>query len=307
MTAFRSIKDTTREEFIAPGTAACAGCGGLEVLRLANKVLGNNIIYVNAAGCFTMLALYPYTPFHGSFLYTTMGSAPAGAQGVRDALDILQAKGRLKPEDDLQVIVLAGDGSTYDIGLSSTSGTLFRNLDYWYICYDNQSYGNTGAQQSSSTPIGATTATTPTGTAPPDAPLGRKDIFEIWRAHRVPYVATVSAAYPVDLMRKFEEAKQFKGPKMFLASAPCPTGWHFDPAKTNRYAKLEVDCGLFPLKKAIHGKVTHTLLKRNWKPVEDYLREQGRYAHLFQPVRRDDIIRTIQREVDQYWTALTAA
>ena len=94
---------------------------------------------------------------------------------------------------------------------------------------------------------------------------------------------------------------------MFLASAPCPTGWHFNPAKTNQYARLEVDCGLFPLKKAIHGEVTHTLVKRSWKPVEDYLREQGRYTHLFQPVRRDDIIRTIQREVDQYWTAHTAA
>src|SRR5690242_6474751 len=240
MRAFRTIKDTPREEFIAPGTSACAGCGGLEVLRLAGKVLGNNVICVNAAGCFTMLALYPYTPFRGSFLYTTMGSAAAGAQGVRDALDVLQAKGRMKPEDNLQVVVLAGDGSTYDIGLSATSGTLFRNLDYWYICYDNEAYGNTGAQQSSSSPIGARTATTITGVRRSDLPAGRKDIFEIWRAHHPPYIATVSAAYPLDLMRKFEEAKGFQGPKMFLASAPCPTGWHFDPAKTNRFAKLEV-------------------------------------------------------------------
>jgi pyruvate ferredoxin oxidoreductase beta subunit len=307
MKVFRSIKDTPREEFIAPGTASCAGCGGLEILRLANKVLGKNVIYVNAAGCFTMLPLYPFTPFQGSFLYTTMGSAPAGAQGVRDALDVLIAKGRLKPEDDLQVVVLAGDGSTYDIGLSSTSGTLFRNLNYWYICYDNQSYGNTGAQQSSSTPIGARTATTQGGTGPAEAPLGRKNIFEIWRAHHPPYIATVSASYPVDLMRKFEEAKEFKGPKMFLGSAPCPTGWHFDPAKTNRYAKLEVDCGMFPLKKAVRGEITHTLVKRSWKPVETYLREQGRYSHLFEPVRQEQMITAIQNEVDQYWKAYKTA
>jgi pyruvate ferredoxin oxidoreductase beta subunit len=307
MKTFRSIKDTPREEFIAPGTAACAGCGGLEVLRLANKVLREKVIYVNAAGCFTMLSLYPFTPFRGSFLYTTMASAPAGAQGVRDALDILKAKGRLKPEDDLEVIVLAGDGSTYDMALSSTSGTLFRNLNYWYICYDNQGYGNTGAQQSSSSPIGARTATTQTGIAPSDLPLGRKDIFEIWRAHRAPYIATVSAAYPLDLMRKFEEAKEFKGPKMFLASAPCPTGWHYDPARTANYGKLEVDCGLFPLKKAVHGQVTHTHIKRNWKPVENFLRDQGRYTHLFEPVRRDDVIQTIQNEVDQYWKAYKTA
>ena len=300
MTAFRSIKDTPREEFIAPGTTACAGCGGLEVIRLANKVLGEKVVYVNAAGCFTMLALYPFTPFRGSFLYTTMGSAPAGAQGVRDALDILRAGGRLAADSDLHVIVLAGDGSTYDIGLSSTSGTLFRNLDYWYICYDNQAYGNTGVQQSSSTPLAAKTATTRAGVATADAPRGRKDIFEIWRAHRPPYIATVSGAYPLDLMRKFEEAKQFRGPKMFLASAPCPTGWHFDPSKTNRFAKLEVDCGLFPLKKAIHGEVTHTFVKTKWRPVEDYLREQGRYAHLFEPERQDGMIRLIQNEVDSY-------
>jgi pyruvate ferredoxin oxidoreductase beta subunit len=298
---YRNIKDTPREEFIAAGTTACAGCGGLEVVRLASKVLGERVVFVNAAGCFSLLALYPFTPFRGSWLYTTMGSAPAGAQGIRDALDVLRAKGKLSADDDLQVVVLAGDGSTYDIALSSTSGTLFRNLDYWYICYDNQAYGNTGMQQSSSTPLAAETATTLTGVATPDAPLGRKDIFEIWRAHRPPYIATVSAAYPLDLMRKFEEARQFKGPKMFLAASPCPTGWRFEPARTQRFAKLEVDCGLFPLKKAIYGEVTHTLKRIQWRSVEDYLREQGRFAHLFEPVRQENVIRTIQCSVNDYW------
>jgi pyruvate ferredoxin oxidoreductase beta subunit len=250
-----------------------------------------------------LLALYPFTPFRASWLYTTMGSAPAGAQGIRDALDVLLAKGRLRAEDNLQVVVLAGDGSTYDIAMSSTSGTLFRNLDYWYFCYDNQAYGNTGMQQSSSTPLAAATATTLTGVSRDDAPLGRKDIFEIWRAHQPPYIATVSAAYPMDLVRKIEEAGQFKGPKMFVASAPCPTGWHFDPAKTQRYAKLQVDCGLFPLKKAVRGEVTHTLKRPHWKPVEDYLKGQGRFAHLFEPVRRDDVIQRMQAAVDRYWEA----
>ena len=249
MTAFNNIKSIPRDEFIAPGTTTCGGCGGLEVIRLASKVLGEKVVFVNAAGCFSLLALYPFTPFRGSWLYTTMGSAPAGAQGVRDALDVLSSKGRLKPEDDLQVVVLAGDGSTYDIGLSSTSGTLFRNLDYWYICYDNQAYGNTGVQQSSSTPLHAQTATTAAGVESIDAPRGRKDIFEIWRAHKPPYIATVSAAYPLDLLRKFEEGMQFRGPKLFLASAPCPTGWHFDPARSNRYGRLEVECGCFRSRK----------------------------------------------------------
>jgi pyruvate ferredoxin oxidoreductase beta subunit len=303
MSPYRNLKDVPREELIAPGTTTCAGCGALEVVRLAAKVLGERVVFVNAAGCFSLLALYPFTPFRCSWLYTTMGSAPAGAQGIRDALDVLRSKGRLSAEDDLQVVVLAGDGSTYDIALSSTSGTLFRNLDYWYICYDNQAYGNTGMQQSSSTPHGAETATTPSGVTSADAPSGRKDIFEIWRAHRPPYIATVSAAYPLDLMRKFEEAKQFKGPKMFLASAPCPTGWHFDPAKTQRYAKLAVDCGLFPLKKAIHGEVAHTLIKR-WHPVEEYLRDQGRFDHLFETAGGPPEIAAMQAEVDRYWNSI---
>jgi pyruvate ferredoxin oxidoreductase beta subunit len=304
VTGFRNLKDVPKDEFIAAGTPACGGCGGLEVLRLASKVLGENVVFVNAAGCFSLLALYPFTPFRASWLYTTMGSAAAGAQGVRDALDVLQAKGTLRREDNLQVVVIAGDGSTYDIGLSATSGTLFRDLDYWYICYDNQAYGNTGMQQSSSTPINAKTATTTAGAAPPDAPRGRKDIFEIWRAHRPPYMATISGAYPLDLMRKFEEATQFRGPKMFLASSPCPTGWHFDPSLSRQYAKLEVDCGFFPLKKAINGEVSHTLLRKKWQPLESYLRGQGRFHHLFEPVRQEESIRMMQAAVDRYWEAV---
>src|ERR1700675_3444044 len=121
---FKKIKQIPPEEHVLPGTALCAGCGGLEALRLAAKVLGDDVVYVNAAGCFTMLAAYPFTPFKGSWLYTTMGSAPAGAQGVRDALDVLIAKGRLPKEEDVKVVVLGGDGSTYDMALSSTSGAI---------------------------------------------------------------------------------------------------------------------------------------------------------------------------------------
>ena len=145
---FKKIKQIPPEEYVLPGTALCAGCGGLEALRLASKVLGDDVVYVNAAGCFTMLAVYPFTPFNGSWLYTTMGSAPAGAQGVRDALDVLIAKGRLPKEEDLKVVVLGGDGSTYDIAMSSISGAMFRQLDFYYFCYDNEAYGNTGVQLS---------------------------------------------------------------------------------------------------------------------------------------------------------------
>jgi pyruvate ferredoxin oxidoreductase beta subunit len=157
------------------------------------------------------------------------------------------------------------------------------------------------------TSYAAWTATTPGG-ADLEAgfPGGQKDIFEIWRAHRPPYLAMVSPRHPVDLARKFEKAKAFRGSKLFLAFAPCPTGWAYDPAKTQAYARLAVECGVFPLKEAVHGEVRHTYVKRRWRPVEEYLQGQGRFRHLFEPVRRDDVIRALQAAVDRYWAGVTA-
>jgi len=308
LTAYRNLKDLAREEFILPGTSTCGGCGGLEALRLAAKVLGDRVVYVNAAGCFTLLAVFPYTPFRGSWLYTTMASAAAGAQGVRDALDVLIARGRMRPEDDVQVVVVAGDGSTYDMALSSTSGAIWRGLDFWYLCYDNESYGNTGVQMSSATPFAARTQTTPvTARTAAGSPARRKDLFEIWHAHRPAYVATVSPRYPVDLARKFEKAKALRGPKLFLAAAPCPTGWEFDPAKTMDVGRLQVETGLFPLKAAVGEEpVVHTYAPRTRRPVVEYLRGQGRFRHLFEPVPQDAVIARIQAEVDRYWASVEA-
>lgn len=303
LTAYRNLKDLSREEFILPGTPVCGGCGGMEALRLAAKVLGDRVVFVNAAGCFTTLSVFPYTPFRSSWLYTTMGSASAGAQGVRDALDILIARGKVRPEDDVQVVVVAGDGATFDMALSSTSGAIWRDLDFWYFCYDNESYGNTGVQMSSATPYAARTQTTPVTPKTAEG-MGqrRKDLFEIWRAHRPAYVATVSPRYPVDLSRKFEKAKAIRGPKLFLAAAPCPTGWEYDPAKTIQYARLQVETGLFPLKEAAGGgAVIHTYAPKKRRSVEEYLRGQGRFRHLFEPVKQDVVIARIQEEVDRYW------
>lgn len=298
---YKKIKQIPPEEHVLPGTPLCAGCGGLEALRLAAKVWGDDVIYVNAAGCFTMLAAYPFTPFKGSWLYTTMGSAPAGAQGVRDALDVLIAKGRLPKNDDLKVVVLGGDGSTYDMALSSTSGAITRKLDFYYFCYDNEAYGNTGMQLSPATPYGARTTTSPCSLQHPAGTVQeKKDIFEIWRSHKPPYIATVAPRYPLDLEEKFARAATFTGPKLFLALSACLTGWLYDPGETPEVAKLAVETGLWPLKEAIHGAVTHTYVPKR-KPVEEYLTLQGRFRHLFEPIKQDEAIRHIQERVDVYW------
>ena len=303
---FKELHQIPREEHVFPGTPLCAGCGGLESLRLASKVLGSRVVYINAAGCFTNLASFPFTPLDASWLYTTMGSAPAGAQGVRDALDVLIAKRRLPKDEDVKVVVLGGDGSTYDMALSSTSGAVTRKLDFYYFCYDNEAYGNTGVQLSPATPYGARTTTSPCSVQHPACAIQeKKDIFEIWRAHKPPYMATVSPRYPLDLEEKFARAADHPGPKLFLAFAACPTGWLFDPAYTPDVARLAVECGIWPLKEAINADVTHTYIPKR-RPVEEYLKLQGRFRHLFEPARQEEAIRHIQARVDAYWQQVNA-
>lgn len=301
-TPIKSIKELSPEENILPGTPLCAGCGGLLALRYCLKALGRKTVIVNAASCFTLLSVYPFTPFKNSWLYTAMACAPAGAQGVRDALDILIRKGRLDPEEDLKVVVLTGDGAAYDIGLSSTSGAIHRNLDFYYICYDNEAYGNTGFQWSGATPFASKTGTTPSGKiSKTGADLQKKDLFEIWRSHKPPYLATISPAHLVDLANKFKKAEQFKGPKLFITLSPCPPGWGVDPSLSITLAKLAVNTGIWPLKEAVWGDVIHTVVPEKFKPVEEYLKEQRRFGHLFKPERQEGTIKKIQETVDNYW------
>lgn len=293
---YKNIKELPTKEFLAPGSPLCAGCGGLSVLRLMHMAMGDNVVVVNAAGCMTLMAVYPFTPLRSSWLYTTMGGAPAGAQGIRDALDILLEKKRISQEDDLKVLVLAGDGSTYDMAMSSTSGAIYRDLDFWYLCYDNEAYGNTGFQMSSSSPAYSHTSTSEEG-----ASQHKKDIFEIWRSHQPPYLATVSSHDPVDLSEKVARALKIRGPKMFLGLAACPTGWGFDPALSEDIAKLAIQTGVWPLKEATDGVVRHTYIPNKRRPVSEYLEPQRRFQHLFQPERNQAAIDEIQARVDTYW------
>ncbi len=266
------------------------------------KALGRKTVIVNAAGCFTLLTIYPYTPFKNSWLYTAMACAPAGAQGIRDALDILIKKGRLDPDEDMKVVVLTGDGAAYDMSLSSTSGAINRNLDFYYICYDNEAYGNTGVQWSGATPFASKTGTTPPGMMSTiGSEVSKKNLFAIWNSHTPPYLATISPAHPVDLINKFKKAEQYKGPKLFIALSPCPPGWGIDPSYTVKVAKLAVDTGVWALKEAVFGVVTHTVVPKRFKPVEEYLKVQGRFAHLFKPVRQEAALNTIQEGVNEYW------
>jgi pyruvate ferredoxin oxidoreductase beta subunit len=298
VTLYRRMKDLPSTHLLGTGTPMCAGCGGLEALHEIYDILGERSIFINAAGCMTLLSVYPFTPFRGSWLYSAMASAPAGAQGVRDALDLLIQKKRMTTDEDMEVVVLTGDGAAYGMGLSATSGAMERDLDYLYICYDNEGYGNTGQQYSGATPHAARTATSK---GPQGYPGFKKDLFSIWAAHQPAYVATVIGAEPLDLARKIEKAKSMKGPRMIIALSPCPTGWDYDPKESVEIGKLAVKTGIWPLKEYIDGRVVHTKIPRERPPVEDYLRLQGRFSHLFEPQRKEELIHEIQKRVDQYW------
>jgi pyruvate ferredoxin oxidoreductase beta subunit len=292
----KSMKDLPSTHLLGAGTAMCAGCGGLEALHEIYDLIGAKTVFVNAAGCMTLLSVYPFTPFRGGWLYTSMASASAGAQGVRDALDILVRKGRLASEEDMTAVVLAGDGSSYGMGLSATSAAIERGLDFLYICYDNEGYGNTGQQASGATPHAARTSTTPLGYGG-----WKKDLFAIWVAHRPAYAATAVGAEPLDLAKKVERAMSLRGPRLIHALAPCPAGWEFDPQDSVEIGRLAVRTGMFPLKEYADGKTVHTKVPRPRQPVEEYLKMQGRFRHLFEPRRDDAALAEIQRRVDGYW------
>jgi pyruvate ferredoxin oxidoreductase beta subunit len=293
----RRFTDLPQRRLLAAGTPMCAGCGALQALHQIYDILGEKTVFVNAAGCMTLLSIYPYTPFAGSWLYTAMACAPAGAQGVRDALDVLLAKKRLRPDQDQLPVVLTGDGSAYGMGLSATSAAIDRGLDFLYICYDNDGYGNTGHQYSAATPPTARTATSRVS-----GYQGiKKDLFAIWAAHRPAYVATAIGTEPLDLARKVETARALRGPRLLLVLAPCPTGWSFDPARTMEIGKLAVATGIWPLKEYCDGRTRHNRIPDKRRPLEDYLGLQGRFRHLFEPRRDEKRLEHLQQRVDDYW------
>ncbi len=301
--SIRSIRDLPSTHLLGTGTPMCAGCGALEALHEIYDILGEKTVFVNAAGCMTLLSVYPFTPFRGSWLYTAMASAPAGAQGIRDALDILLEQQRIEQEEDLEAVVLTGDGAAYGMGLSATSGAIERNLDFIYLCYDNEGYGNTGQQYSGATPHAARTSTS-------RGMRGfagyKKNLFDIWVAHKPAYAATVIGAEPLDLAKKIEKARGIKGPRMIIILSPCPTGWDYDPRETVNIGRLAVKSGVWPLKEYVDGEVIHTRIPRQRAPVEEYLRLQGRFSHLFEPQRNEALLAEIQAKVDVYWESVPA-
>jgi len=280
------------EEYLRSGHPACPGCGAALGLRVALKTLGEKTIVVVPASCFAVvIGSYPFSALNVPAINVAFATAAISAAGIRAGLD---AQGK----HDVNVLVWAGDGGTFDIGLQSLSATVERNDNIIYICYDNEAYMNTGIQRSSATPYGAWTTTTP---LPAPKPEPKKDMIGILAEHRIPYAATASIAFPEDFARKLTKAKSIPGAKFLHLWVSCPTGHKSEERLSIRIARLAVETGIFPLYEVEHGDRYTINREPSFREVKEYLGLQGRFRHL-----TEEQILTIRNHVKYEWKRLRA-
>ena len=295
----RSVQsDTERTNALTSGHRACQGCGealgARYALDAAMRAADGQVIAVNATGCLEVFSTpYPESSWRIAWLHSLFGNAPAVATGVAAAL-------RAKGKGEVRVIGQGGDGATVDIGFGALSGMFERNDDVLYICYDNEAYMNTGVQRSGATPPAARTATTQAVGPEPGNIFGQgKNLPRIAMAHEIPYVATATVADLRDLEAKVTKAMTFRGARYLHVLVPCPLGWGSASCDTVKIARLATQSGLFPVFEAERGEVTSSTPIRHKVPVEEYLKLQSRYAHLFSPKRRDAVIDKLQGAADR--------
>lgn len=295
----RSVQsDTERTNALTSGHRACQGCGealgARYALDAAMRAADGQVIAVNATGCLEVFSTpYPESSWRIAWLHSLFGNAPAVATGVAAAL-------RAKGKSEVRVIGQGGDGATVDIGFGALSGMFERNDDVLYICYDNEAYMNTGVQRSGATPPAARTATTQAVGPEPGNVFGQgKNLPRIAMAHEIPYVATATVADLRDLEAKVTKAMTFRGARYLHVLVPCPLGWGSASCDTVKIARLATQSGLFPVFEAERGEVTSSTPIRQKVSVEEYLKLQSRYSHLFSPKRREDVIDKLQRAADR--------
>lgn len=302
---FNYKKIQGRPERLAPGHRMCAGCGGTIAVRNVLKALhpGDKAVIGNATGCLEVSSyMYPYTAYEDSYIHNAFANAGATLSGVETAYHALKKRGKIK--DDYKFITFGGDGGTYDIGLQSLSGAMERGHDLVYVCYDNGAYMNTGIQRSSATPQFADTTTTPSGVNSDGKPQGRKDLAAIIAAHNIPYVAqTTFIGNMKDLYIKSEKAIYTSGAAFLNIMAPCPRGWKYDAPDIIEICKLGVETCYWPLFEVVDGKWILNYEPKKKLPLEDFLRKQGRFKHLFKP-GNEHLIEAFQAETDRRWEEL---
>jgi pyruvate/2-oxoacid:ferredoxin oxidoreductase beta subunit len=278
------------KELLNGGHLACAGCGGSIGMRLALKALGEKTILVIPACCWSIApGAFPHSALEVPIYNTPFETGGAAAAGIAAALEVMG-------DEETTVVTWAGDGGTFDIGIQSLSGAAERNDNFVYICNDNEAYMNTGVQRSSATPYLAWTTTTPARN-PKERP--KKNMLEIMADHRIPYVASVTIAYPEDMIRKITKAKQIYGTKFIHLLSPCPPGWRAPSEKVVFLSRLAVQTRVFPLLEIEEGERYTLNVDPDPVPVKEYLKAQGRFDHL-----AEEEIERIQSHVDLEWKRL---
>ena len=295
----------SQPERLAPGHRMCAGCGGTIAVRAVLRALheGDHAVIGNATGCLEVSTfMYPYTSYKDSYIHNAFENAGATMSGVETAYNVLKKKGKIN--DTYKFITFGGDGGTYDIGFQSLSGAMERGHDFVYVCYDNGAYMNTGTQRSSATPKFADTTTTPAGKASSGKVQIRKDLAAIMAAHQIPYVGqTTFIGNFKDIYTKSEKAIYTPGPAFLNVLSPCPRGWGYDPSDMMKICKLAVDTCYWPMFEVVDGKWILSYEPKNKLPIEDFLKPQRRFKHLFKP-GNEGLIEEFQRMVDEQWNNL---
>lgn len=282
-------KNISEDEFFY-GHKACPGCGGALAVRIALKIIGPGAISVLPACCMSAVGFnFPQLAFANNSIISTFAGTASMATGIAAGAKALGL-------DEFKVVGIAGDGGTADIGLQALSGAIDRDDDMVYICYDNEAYMNTGIQGSGLSPFGANTTTTPAGSNIRGNRQEKKDMFEIVAAHGIKYAATASVGYLNDFIDKVQKASQIKGTTYIHVIAPCPVGWRSDSAKTVQIGREIVDNGLWPLAEFENGEFILNKDPKEFKPVEGYLKAQGRFSHL-----TEEEIKHIEAYRDKKW------
>lgn len=299
----------TKPAVFESGHRMCAGCGAPPVARMVMRALkeGDHAVVSNATGCMEVsTCIYPYSSWSSSYIHTAFECAAATCSGVEAAYKSMMRQGKLPKEEHFKFITFGGDGGTYDIGIQSLSGAMERGHDMTYVCYDNGAYMNTGIQRSSATPHFADTTTSPAGNVVPGKMQVRKDLTEIMEAHHLPYVAQTAAIMNFkDLYEKAEKAIYTEGATFLNVLAPCPRGWGYPTDMLMQINKLAVDTCYWPLYEVENGKYKITYKPAKKLPIEEFLRPQRRFKHLFKP-GNEWMIEEFQKEVDKRWQELLA-
>lgn len=286
----------------APGHSACAGCGIPAIVRTILGESKDPVVVANATGCLEVTStLYPYTAWNVPYIHNAFENAAATISGVERAYKIFLKKNKIKGK--INFVAFGGDGGTYDIGLQSLSGALERGHNFLYVVYDNGGYMNTGNQRSSATPYGAATETTPAGKNSFGKVELRKNLMEIVAAHHIKYAAQGSVGYLEDLKKKARKAFATEGPSFLSVMQPCTNNWKFPTSMYVHYAKLATETNFWPLYEIENGKYVINYVPKEKKPVEEFLKGQGRFKHLFTPENKH-VIEEMQKIVDSEWDRL---